>query len=105
MEKRQISGLVGILISAAIAIAALWGYNIVVVQPMAEQVAQNTADLYGVAAQGGRSGGRRHERYQFGREWHCHRGHGVDGHEWRTDDHRGWADHHRGRTSDHGGTG
>ena len=53
MEKRQISGLVGILISAAIAIAALWGYNIVVVQPMAEQVAQNTADLYGVAAQGG----------------------------------------------------
>ena len=47
MEKKQISGLVSILISAAIAIAALWGYNIVVVQPMAEQVAQNTADLYG----------------------------------------------------------
>ena len=53
MEKKQISGLVSILISAVIAIAALWGYNIVVVQPMAEQVAQNTADLYGVAAQGG----------------------------------------------------
>ena len=67
MEKKQISGLVSILISAAIAIAALWGYNIVVVQPMAEQVAeqssawQNTADpspgsgqvLYGTEAQGG----------------------------------------------------
>ena len=38
-----------ILISAAIAIAALWGYNIVVVQPMAEQVAQNTAELVDVA--------------------------------------------------------
>ena len=53
MEKKQISGIVSIIISAAIALAALWGYNIVVVQPMAEQVAQNTADLYGVAAQGG----------------------------------------------------
>ena len=67
MEKKQISGLVSILISAAIAIAALWGYNIVVVQPLAEQMAeqssawQNTADpstgagqvLYGTEAQGG----------------------------------------------------
>jgi hypothetical protein len=53
MEKKQISGLVSILISAAIAIAALWGYNIVVVQPMAEQVVQNTVDLYGTEAQGG----------------------------------------------------
>ena len=53
MEKKQISGLVSIIISAVIAIAALWGYNIVVVQPMAEQVAQNTADLYGTEAQGG----------------------------------------------------
>ena len=61
MAKKQISGLVSIIISAAIAIAALWGYNIVVVQPLAEQVAeqssaakpsltwQNTADLYGGA--------------------------------------------------------
>ena len=31
---------VSILISAVIALAALWGYNIVVVQPMAEQVAE-----------------------------------------------------------------
>ena len=53
MEKKQISSVVSILISAAIAMAALWGYNIVVVQPMAEQVAQNTADLYGTEAQGG----------------------------------------------------
>jgi hypothetical protein len=67
MEKQQISGLVSILISAAIAIAALWGYNIVVVQPLAEQMAkqssawQNTADpstgagqvLYGTEVQGG----------------------------------------------------
>ena len=53
MEKSKISGIVSIIISAAIAMAALWGYNIVVMQPLAEQVAQNTADLYGVAAQGG----------------------------------------------------
>ena len=53
MEKSKISGLVSILISSAIAIAALWGYNIVVMQPLAEQVAQNTADLYGVPVQGG----------------------------------------------------
>ena len=67
MEKSKISGVVSIIISAAIAIAALWGYNIVVVQPMAEQVAeqssawQNTADpapgsgqvLCGTEAQGG----------------------------------------------------
>jgi hypothetical protein len=59
MEKKQISSIVSIIISAAIALAALWGYNIVVVQPMQEQVAeqssawQNTADLYGTEAQGG----------------------------------------------------
>ena len=43
MEKKQISAVVSIVISAVIALAALWGYNIVVVQPMAEQVAQNTS--------------------------------------------------------------
>ena len=53
MEKKQVSSIVSIIISAAIALAALWGYNIVVVQPMAEQVAENTADLYGTEAQGG----------------------------------------------------
>jgi hypothetical protein len=59
MDKSKISAIVSTLISAAIALAALWGYNIVVVQPMAERVAeqssawQNTADLYGTEAQGG----------------------------------------------------
>jgi hypothetical protein len=53
MDKSKISAIASIIISAAIALAALWGYNIVVVQPLAEQVAANTADLYGTEAQGG----------------------------------------------------
>ena len=42
MEKKQISAIVSIILSAVIALAALWGYNIVVVQPLAEQVALNS---------------------------------------------------------------
>jgi hypothetical protein len=53
MDKSKISAIASIIISAAIALAALWGYNIVVVQPIAEQTVQNTADLYGTEAQGG----------------------------------------------------
>ena len=56
MEKKQISSVVSILISAVIALAALWGYNIVVVQPMAEQVASRlgrTRPISTGAAQGG----------------------------------------------------
>ena len=68
---------------------------------MAEQVAQNTADLYGASTPGGRPRGWRHQRDQPGRERDRDSGHGVDGNEWRTDDHCGRADHHGRRADDH----
>jgi len=53
MNKDAWSKVVSIVIMAAIALAAVFGYNVSVVQPMVAQVAQNTADLYGSPAQGG----------------------------------------------------